>query len=113
MNQLLNDRLQKKNALKLSEISVSLSNMSNTVVPMPGIGDETGDGVVVGGFENHLTVLPTKTRPKRIILVSLDPLFSGCNALLFVEALMCSMGKVVLTFFVHFMLLLQVSFELF
>ena len=69
MNQLLNDRLQKKNVLRLSEISVSLFNMSNTVVPMPGIGDEADNGVVVGGFENHLTVLPTKTRPKRIILV--------------------------------------------
>ena len=70
LNQFLNQKFQKKSGLKLSEISTSLFNMKRTLVPMPGLVEDAKVGLFIDSFENLITVLPTKTKPKRILLVS-------------------------------------------
>ena len=37
---------------------------------MPGVVDDAKVGLLIDSFDNVLTVLPTKTKPKRIMLVS-------------------------------------------
>ena len=56
----------------LKEASPRLSTMLDTSIPMPGVGGsmEGGSGagsaaVTISGFVDELTVLPTKTRPKK------------------------------------------------
>jgi hypothetical protein len=78
----MNQKMQKKSRLNLSEISCSLFGMKKTLVPMPGFVDDPKLDLVIDSFENLITVLPTKTKPKRILLVSRN-LFFKLNFLFF------------------------------
>ena len=64
----LAQKVQKKNQLKMSEISGVLHTMKRTSVPLPGfLGD-----LCIESFHNALTILPTKTKPKRIGIYGSD-----------------------------------------
>ena len=62
----LGSRVAKKNLLKLSEISPALYSLRNTEIMMPG---DHGAGkqhtVQIARFEGTMSVLPTKTKPKK------------------------------------------------
>ena len=61
----LNSRVNKKSALKLAEISPSLYSMRNTEIMMPGDLGGKEHSVQIARFEGTMTVLPTKTKPKK------------------------------------------------
>ena len=43
--------------------------MKKTLVPLPGFVEDSKVGLLIDSFDNLITVLPTKTKPKRIMLV--------------------------------------------
>ena len=57
-------KLLRKGHLQLSEISPALSSLKDTLIPLPGHEDEIN--LTVKNFENLLTILPTKTKPKKL-----------------------------------------------
>ena len=57
-------KLLRKGHLQLSEISPALSTLKDTLIPLPGHEDEIN--LTVKNFENILTILPTKTKPKKL-----------------------------------------------
>ena len=65
----LAQKVSKKNQLKMNEISGALHSLKGTSVPLPGVGES---GTTVAGFDNTLTILPTKTKPKRIGVYASD-----------------------------------------
>ena len=68
----LTNRLSKKSQLKLNEISTRLSNMKNTYVPLPGNDTDSSQGLFIDSFDELLTILPTKTKPKRLSVIAND-----------------------------------------
>ena len=68
----LTNRLSKKSQLKLNEISTRLSNMKNTYVPLPGNDIDSSQGLFIDSFDELLTILPTKTKPKRLSVIAND-----------------------------------------
>lgn len=58
-----------KSQLVMDIISPVLSSMSNTVVPVPGLRTQ---GVVISKIGKTITVLHTKTKPKRVTFVGSD-----------------------------------------
>ena len=68
----LSNRVNRKNQLKMSEISNVLSKMRSTYVPMPGIDCSSGNELLIDSFDEPITILPTKTKPKRISVFAND-----------------------------------------
>ena len=69
----------------LKDVSPRLAAMRDTSIPMPGVGgsldspaaaglaDGSGSGAVtIAGFKHEVTVLPTKTRPKKLSILGSD-----------------------------------------
>ena len=69
----------------LENVSPRLAAMRNTSIPMPGVGGSLdnptaaapaigpGSGAVtIAGFKHEITVLPTKTRPKKLSILGSD-----------------------------------------
>eukprot|EP00118_Oscarella_pearsei_P002798 m.11633 g.11633 ORF g.11633 m.11633 type:complete len:3440 (+) comp23529_c0_seq1:72-10391(+) len=69
-HQALFQRSQKRAAmaLKLSDISPKLANLTGLSISLPGASDEDGTstGTVISSFLGDVTILPTKTRPKKL-----------------------------------------------
>jgi PI-3-kinase-related kinase SMG-1 len=59
-------KLQKKSLLKLADISPVLANLKDSSIPMPG--QEDRKHLFVSQIEGTLTILHTKTKPKRFSL---------------------------------------------
>jgi len=55
--------------LKLSEISPQLAGMKNSAITMPGLSQPM---VTIAGIENSVSILPTKTRPKKLAMLGSD-----------------------------------------
>ncbi|CAB3374703.1 Hypothetical predicted protein [Cloeon dipterum] len=55
--------------LKLSEISPSLAGLRNSAITMPGVSEPTA---TIAGIENTVSILPTKTRPKKLAMRGSD-----------------------------------------
>ena len=70
--QSLSNRVNKKHQLKMSDISTVLSKMRATYVPMPGNDCNSGKELLIDSFEDPITILPTKTKPKRISVIAND-----------------------------------------
>lgn len=68
----LTNRINKKNLLKMSEISTKLSSMKCTFVPLPGNDCDSDKDLVIDSFDDILTILPTKTKPKRLSVRASD-----------------------------------------
>lgn len=72
---------QKKSSISLKEVAPSLSLLSSCNIPMPGLekqptlseSDTSLQGIVtVSSLSDHVTILPTKTRPKKLIMIGSD-----------------------------------------
>lgn len=68
----LNNRVSKKTALRLSEISPSLATLADTEIMMPGDLGGKEHSVQIARFEGSMVVLPTKTKPKKFSLIGTD-----------------------------------------
>lgn len=55
--------------LKMVEISPVLSNMRDTVIAMPG---SSSTKITISHVSNHVAILPTKTKPKKLIFNGSD-----------------------------------------
>ncbi|XP_052872564.1 serine/threonine-protein kinase Smg1 [Anopheles cruzii] len=78
---LLQQRSQRRNAchLRLIDVSPKLQQLSNTAIAMPGIGRDggaVGNGgsgtgieqpILIRSVDSNIQILPTKTRPKKMI----------------------------------------------
>lgn len=72
---------QKKSSISLKEVAPSLPLLSSCNIPMPGLekqptlseSDTSLQGIVtVSSLSDHVTILPTKTRPKKLIMIGSD-----------------------------------------
>ncbi|OWF37806.1 serine/threonine-protein kinase SMG1-like [Mizuhopecten yessoensis] len=69
----LQQRAQKRSSLilKMEKISPKLASLKNTVIAMPGLGT-SGRLVTVESVSNTLQILPTKTKPKKLVFIGSD-----------------------------------------
>ncbi|XP_074335178.1 uncharacterized protein LOC141672466 [Apium graveolens] len=76
---------QRKSSVTLGDVAPQLAQLSSSVVPMPGlekqitISDSDREltnaiqGIVtIASFSEHVTILPTKTRPKKLVVLGSD-----------------------------------------
>lgn len=59
-------------SLKMQEISPVLANMRNTVISMPGLTSSSKTRITVSHLSNHVSILPTKTKPKKLVFYGSD-----------------------------------------
>jgi PI-3-kinase-related kinase SMG-1 len=55
----------------MDHISSKLANLKNTVIAMPGLGS-IGRVVTIDAVYNTVQILPTKTKPKKLIFIGSD-----------------------------------------
>ncbi|KAK6170598.1 hypothetical protein SNE40_018955 [Patella caerulea] len=69
----LQQRAQKRNSLllRMQEISPKLSSIESSVIPMPGLG-VSGQVITIESVCNTAQILPTKTKPKKLVLLGSD-----------------------------------------
>lgn len=96
----LQSRAQKRSSLilKMDKISPKLQSLKSTVIAMPGLG-MSGKVVTVESVSNTVQILPTKTKPKKLILLGSDGkrypyLFKGLEDLHLDERIMQFLGIV-------------------
>ncbi|XP_070580922.1 serine/threonine-protein kinase SMG1-like [Ptychodera flava] len=58
--------------LQMDEISPKLAQMNSTVISMPGLTAQSDQVVTIESFSNNVTILPTKTKPKKLVFVGSD-----------------------------------------
>ncbi|VVC99289.1 unnamed protein product [Leptidea sinapis] len=59
--------------LKMSDISPVLADMKDTVITMPGLhSNQRTMRITIKSIENNVAILPTKTRPKKLIFYGSD-----------------------------------------
>ncbi|XP_037869832.1 serine/threonine-protein kinase SMG1 isoform X2 [Bombyx mori] len=59
--------------LRMSDISPVLAEMKNTVITMPGVHtNQRTVRVTIRSVENNVAILPTKTRPKKLVFYGSD-----------------------------------------
>lgn len=59
--------------LKMSDISPVLADLKNTVITMPGVHThQRAIRVTIKSVENNVAILPTKTRPKKLVFYGSD-----------------------------------------
>ncbi|CAH2269319.1 jg23996 [Pararge aegeria aegeria] len=59
--------------LKMSDISPVLADMKNTVITMPGLHtNQRTVRITIKSIENNVAILPTKTRPKKLVFYGSD-----------------------------------------
>ncbi|XP_077980517.1 serine/threonine-protein kinase SMG1-like [Glandiceps talaboti] len=58
--------------LQMDEISPKLAQMKNTVISMPGLSAHSDQIITIESFSNNVTILPTKTKPKKLVFSGSD-----------------------------------------
>ncbi|XP_065681003.1 serine/threonine-protein kinase SMG1 isoform X2 [Hydra vulgaris] len=58
--------------LKMEELSPILTRNKFSLVPMPGIDQNVDQEIRLQGFRNEIQILPTKTKPKKLIMIGSD-----------------------------------------
>lgn len=59
--------------LKMSDISPVLAELKNTVITMPGVHtNQRAVRITIKSVENNVAILPTKTRPKKLVFYGSD-----------------------------------------
>lgn len=53
--------------LKMEDISPTLASIKDTVIAMPGLATSAKVRVTVSSVSNHVSILPTKTKPKKLM----------------------------------------------
>lgn len=71
---LLQQRAQKRSSctLKMLDISPVLAQMKNTAISMPGVDNDTRHSVNIKAVDNVVHILPTKTKPKKLVFHGSD-----------------------------------------
>lgn len=59
-------------SLKMQDISPILANLKNTVITMPGLATTAKKNVTISHVSNILSILPTKTKPKKLVFYGSD-----------------------------------------
>lgn len=59
---------QRKSSISLSEVAPQLALLSSSDVPMPG----QGNIVTITSFSEQVVILPTKTKPKKLVIMGSD-----------------------------------------
>lgn len=72
LQQAVQKRVNRVNSLSMAQISPKLAAMKSTAIAMPGIQQSSGNVVTIEGLHNSVSILPTKTKPKKIVLVGSD-----------------------------------------
>ncbi|KAG8368298.1 hypothetical protein BUALT_Bualt15G0031000 [Buddleja alternifolia] len=78
---------QRKSSISFSEVAPQLASLSSSNAPMPGLEKQimisesasefdnlNQDIVTISSFSEQLTILPTKTKPKKLVIVGSDGL---------------------------------------
>lgn len=62
---------QRKSSISLAEVAPKLAFLSSSSIPMPGFEKQIDEGtiVTVASFSNQIDILPTKTKPKKLVIV--------------------------------------------
>ncbi|KAK3930101.1 Serine/threonine-protein kinase SMG1 [Frankliniella fusca] len=70
----LSQRANKRAAhtLKMEDISPTLAAMKNTCIAMPGVSSGKGCIITIASVHNHIYILPTKTKPKKLMFFGSD-----------------------------------------
>ncbi|XP_038064648.1 serine/threonine-protein kinase SMG1-like [Patiria miniata] len=58
--------------LQMRDISPKLSAMENTTIPLPGLVCHHSQVVTISSFDNSVNILPTKTKPKKLVFHGAD-----------------------------------------
>ncbi|CAI2173764.1 5161_t:CDS:10 [Funneliformis geosporum] len=64
--------LQMSRTLKLSDLSPLLSRIKSSQITMPGLITTHHETIFIQSFDDNVVILPTKTKPKKIILLGSD-----------------------------------------
>nr|CAD7257208.1 unnamed protein product [Timema shepardi] len=70
----LQQRSQKRAAysIRMQDVSPALARLSNTVIAMPGVSSVSGKIITIASVDNNIAVLPTKTKPKKLMFHGSD-----------------------------------------
>ncbi|CAG0925153.1 unnamed protein product, partial [Notodromas monacha] len=71
----VSEKSQINSLLKLADISPTLAGLKHTVIAVPGsVNNAMGkqDWITIAGFESSVQILPTKTRPKKLVVKGSD-----------------------------------------
>ncbi|KAG9306966.1 hypothetical protein G9A89_000880, partial [Geosiphon pyriformis] len=63
--------LQTNRSLKLADVSPFLATIKSSAITMPGLPSQS-DHVTIQSFDENITILPTKTKPKKLNLLGSD-----------------------------------------
>ncbi|XP_033630103.1 serine/threonine-protein kinase SMG1-like [Asterias rubens] len=58
--------------LQMKDISPRLFSMENTTIPLPGLVCHRSQVVTIASFDNSVNILPTKTKPKKLVFHGAD-----------------------------------------
>ncbi|CAG8582777.1 10118_t:CDS:2, partial [Dentiscutata heterogama] len=72
----LTKELMSNRSLKLIDVSPYLGTIKSSAIAMPGLPYHT-DTVTIQSFDENFIILPTKTKPKRLVLLGSDGLQYG------------------------------------
>ncbi|XP_063243710.1 serine/threonine-protein kinase SMG1 isoform X2 [Bacillus rossius redtenbacheri] len=69
----LQQRAQKRSAysIRMSDVSPALAGLKDTLIAMPGISS-TGRIITIAAVDNNIAILPTKTKPKKLVFHGSD-----------------------------------------
>ncbi|KAB0796118.1 hypothetical protein PPYR_10179 [Photinus pyralis] len=59
-------------SLKMQDISPLLAGLKDTVIAMPGLTTSIRTQVTISNVSNHVSILPTKTKPKKLVFYGSD-----------------------------------------
>lgn len=70
----LSQRANKRAAhtLRMEDISPVLASLKNTCIAMPGVSSGKGCIITIASLHNHIYILPTKTKPKKLMFFGSD-----------------------------------------
>ncbi|OAY80733.1 Serine/threonine-protein kinase SMG1 [Ananas comosus] len=63
---------QRKSFISLSEVAPQLATLATSDIPMPGLEKQVSKIVTISSFCDQMTILSTKTKPKKLVLMGSD-----------------------------------------
>lgn len=70
----LQQRAQKRAAytIHMVDISPALAGLKDSLIAMPGVASRSGNIITVSAVDNNIAILPTKTKPKKLVFHGSD-----------------------------------------
>ena len=56
----------------MSDVSPALVGLKNSLIAMPGVASSSGSIITVSAVDNNIAILPTKTKPKKLVFHGSD-----------------------------------------